>query len=150
LAASAAAARTAVRRAVGLAPRTVSFTWVPLRIRKVGILAFGENISARGQPNELKRTSRYEVDVRRNTIIPRNLPLRIDVDFAEDDLARFALCGRELLENGRDDFARPAPVGVKVDDCVGCRGGEGAEVRGGSDGGDFGRHCVGDWERGSK
>jgi len=38
LAASAAAERTAVRRAVALAPRTVSFTALPLRMRKVGIL----------------------------------------------------------------------------------------------------------------
>lgn len=38
LAASAAAARMAVRKAVGFAPRIVSLTCVPLRIRKVGIL----------------------------------------------------------------------------------------------------------------
>jgi hypothetical protein len=38
LAASAAAERTAVRRAVGLAPRIVSFTLEPFNIRKVGIL----------------------------------------------------------------------------------------------------------------
>lgn len=38
LAASAAAARTAVRRAVGFAPRMVSLTCVPLRMRKVGML----------------------------------------------------------------------------------------------------------------
>ena len=37
-AASAAADKTAVRRAVAFAPRTVSFTEEPLRIRKVGIL----------------------------------------------------------------------------------------------------------------
>lgn len=36
-AASAAAERTACLRAVALAPRTVSFTEVPLRIRKVGM-----------------------------------------------------------------------------------------------------------------
>lgn len=38
LAASAAAERTAVRRAVGLAPRIVCWTRLPLRIRKVGML----------------------------------------------------------------------------------------------------------------
>jgi hypothetical protein len=39
LAAFAAAERTAERRAVGLAPRTVSTTDVPFRIRNVGILS---------------------------------------------------------------------------------------------------------------
>lgn len=81
------------------------------------------------------------VNVRGNAIIARDLPLGIDVDFAEDDLARLALCAGELLEDGRDDLARAAPVGVEVDDCVGGRGGEGAEVRGRGDGGDFGGHC---------
>lgn len=38
LAASAAAERTAVRRAVAFAPRTVSLTEEPLRTRKVGML----------------------------------------------------------------------------------------------------------------
>lgn len=82
------------------------------------------------------------LNVRRHAIVARDLPLRVDIDFAEDDLAWFALCARELLEDGRDDLARPAPVGVEVDDCVGCGGGEGAEVRGGRNGCDFGRHCV--------
>lgn len=39
-AALAAAERMAVRRAVGLAPRTVSTTVLPLRTRNVGILCF--------------------------------------------------------------------------------------------------------------
>jgi hypothetical protein len=92
-------------------------------------------------------------NVRRNAIVPSNLPLGVYVDFAEDDFPRFAFCGRELLEDGRDDFARAAPIerrvqvsivsqtsywvlpfdhvpiGIEVDYGVGCGGGEGAEVR---------------------
>lgn len=81
------------------------------------------------------------MNVRRNAIVARDLPLGIDVDFAEDDLAGLVLCAGELLEDGRDDLARAAPVSVEVDDCVGGGGGEGAEVRGRGDGGDFGSHC---------
>lgn len=80
------------------------------------------------------------VDVRRNAIVARNLSLRVHVDFAEDDLARLALCAGELFEDGRDDLARAAPVGVEVDDCEGGGGSEGAEVCGGGHGGDFGCH----------
>jgi hypothetical protein len=46
-------------------------------------------------------------NVRRNAIVARDLPLRINVDFAEDDLARLALCAGELLEDRRDDLAWP-------------------------------------------
>lgn len=73
------------------------------------------------------------VNARRNAIVAGDLPLRIDVDLAEDYFARLALCGRQLFEDWRDDLARSAPVGVEVDDCVGGRGGDCTEVGRGGD-----------------
>lgn len=58
-------------------------------------------------------------NVRGNAIVAGDFSLSVDVDFAEDDFAGFAFCGRELLEDGRYDLARTTPIGVEVDDCVG-------------------------------
>lgn len=49
LAASAAAERIAERRADGLAPRIVSITFEPLRIRKVGMLGFSVSLGVVGR-----------------------------------------------------------------------------------------------------
>jgi hypothetical protein len=67
--------------------------------------------------------------LRRHAVVAGDFPLSVDVDFAEDDFAGLALCGRELFEDWRDDLARAAPVGVEVDYCEGGGGGDCAEVR---------------------
>lgn len=54
----------------------------------------------------------------------------IDIDFTECQPAGLALCCSELLENGRNSFAWPAPRGVEVDDCVARRSCDLPEMRG--------------------
>lgn len=77
---------------------------------------------------------------RRDPVYPRHISPIIHVHFAEDDAPGLGLGGGELVEDGADLLARPAPVGVEVDHGVGGAGEGGFEVRGGGDGDDRGGH----------
>jgi len=89
---------------------------------------------------------------RRHAIVSRDLPLCVHIHLRKYDLAGLALCGGQLLEHWRDNFARSAPVGVEVDDGIGAAGGDLAEVLGGGNRGDFGHggrlwDVIGVWDR---
>lgn len=53
---------------------------------------------------------------RTDAIFPCDVLVRVDVDFAEGDLASCGVYGGELLEDRSDGLAGAAPVGVEVDD----------------------------------
>lgn len=76
-------------------------------------------VLARCREDVRLRLGEVEWNVRRDSIVAGDLALGVDVDFGEDDFAWFAFCVGQLLEDGRDDLAGPAPVGVEVDDGVG-------------------------------
>ncbi len=67
---------------------------------------------------------------RRDAVCSRNVLLAVDVHFGKGELARLRVRVGELLEDGRDDLARAAPVGVEVGDDIGIGGEGGSELRG--------------------
>lgn len=112
LAASAAAERTAVRRAVAFAPRTVSFTEEPLRTRNVGILQAAVSLDLITLVYPLFHLRRYAINA-------CYISLLVHIDFTESHTSRLRLGSGELLKDGGDDLAWSAPIGVEVHDGVG-------------------------------
>lgn len=81
-----------------------------LKTRKVGIL---EAIS-----RHPKHEGACSGGLRRNAVLTRHALLGVDVDLDEGEAARLGLGRGQLLEDGRDGLAGPAPVGVEVGDDV--------------------------------
>lgn len=116
-AASAAAERMAVRSAVALAPRMVSFTVVPLRMRKVGMLYLIQ-VSWCSFACLLGDWLKISLDLRGDAVCRSDIALIIDVDFGKDDATGFGFGGGKLFEDRGDDLTRSAPVRVEVHNCV--------------------------------
>lgn len=107
---SLAALRTAAVRAEGLAPRMVSTTDDDFMTRKVGML----------MQLLIGQLLRVPTDSRADAIFACHFLLAVDIDLDKLQLAWLRFLFRERLENGRNGFAGPAPVGVEVNNCI-CR-----------------------------